>query len=201
MRILPAAGRAAVPWSNGGGLTREIAAHPPGAGWEAFAWRVSLADVTRDGPYSPLPGVRRILTVVDGAGLELTVDGAVHRLPGRLRPFAFPGAAATGSRLLGGPVVNLNVMCREGRATAAVTVVRGTREVAPGPRTTAVLVAVAGDTWLGAMAGEPGVRLGRYDAAVWDGQADATAPVAVRTDGAAALIELSVVNGAAATGR
>ncbi|MGD3105697.1 HutD/Ves family protein [Streptomyces sp. YGL11-2] len=201
MGILRADGRAAVPWSNGGGLTREVAAHPPGAGWDAFAWRVSLADVTRDGPYSPLPGVRRILTVVDGAGLELTVDGAVHRLPGRFRPFAFPGAAATGSRLLGGPVVNLNVMCREGRATAAVTVVRGSREVVPGPRTTAVVVAVAGDTWLGAAAaGEPGVRLGRFDAAVWEPPGDAAAPVAVRTDGAAALIELSDVNGAAATG-
>ncbi|MCZ0993430.1 HutD family protein [Streptomyces noursei] len=55
MRILRADGRAAVPWRNGGGLTREVAAHPPGAGWDAFAWRVSLAEVTRDGPYSRCP--------------------------------------------------------------------------------------------------------------------------------------------------
>ncbi|MGX1974313.1 HutD/Ves family protein [Streptomyces kronopolitis] len=126
MRILRARERAAAPWSNGGGVTREIAAHPPGAGWDGFAWRVSLADVTRDGPYSPLPGVRRILTVVDGAGLELTVDGAVRLLPGGHRPFAFPGGAATGSRLLDGPVINLNVMLREGRADATVEIVRGT---------------------------------------------------------------------------
>ncbi|MFE2229814.1 HutD/Ves family protein [Streptomyces kronopolitis] len=126
MRILRARERAAAPWSNGGGVTREVAAHPPGAGWDGFAWRVSLADVTRDGPYSPLPGVRRILTVVDGAGLELTVDGTVRLLPGGHRPFAFPGGAATGSRLLDGPVVNLNVMLREGRADATVEIVRGT---------------------------------------------------------------------------
>ena len=131
MRILRAEGRSAMPWSNGGGVTREIAVHPPGAGWDAFAWRVSLADVTRDGPYSPLPGVRRILTVVDGAGLELTVDGAPRLLPDRCRPFAFPGAAATDSRLLDGPVVNLNVMLREGRAAATVEMVRGSRVVWP----------------------------------------------------------------------
>ncbi|MFJ5676803.1 HutD family protein [Streptomyces sp. NPDC093097] len=200
MRILRADGRAAVPWRNGGGLTREVAAHPPDAGWDAFAWRVSLAEVTRDGPYSPLPGVRRILTVVDGGGLELTVDGAVHRLPGRHRPFAFPGAAATGSRLLDGPVVNLNVMVREGRMAANVVMVRGSREV-PGERTV-VVVAVEGETRLGAAGAgpeEPGVRLGRYDAVVLEpagqsageGTRGAAAPVVVRTEGVAAVIELA----------
>ncbi|MFE7314463.1 HutD family protein [Streptomyces sp. NPDC057555] len=192
MRILRADGRAAVPWRNGGGLTREVAAHPPDAGWDAFAWRVSLAEVTRDGPYSPLPGVRRILTVVDGGGLELTVDGAVHPLPGRHRPFAFPGAAATGSRLLDGPVVNLNVMVREGRMAANVVMVRGSREV-PGERTV-VVVALDGETRLGA-AGASGVRLGRYDAVVLESAGEsvrgAGAPVVVRTEGVAAVIELA----------
>ncbi|UJB43967.1 HutD/Ves family protein [Streptomyces sp. A1-5] len=208
MRILRADGRAAVPWRNGGGFTREVAAHPPGAGWDAFAWRVSLAEVTRDGPYSPLPGVRRILTVVDGAGLELTVDGAVHPLPGRYRPFAFPGAAATDCQLLDGPVVNLNVMVREGRTAARVTMVRGIRELT-GART-AVVVALDGGTRIdAAVAGEPGVRLARYDAAVWEPTGDAAVPAVVRTDGVAAVIELSDVvpdapsdvNGSAGTGR
>ncbi|MGW1374337.1 HutD/Ves family protein [Streptomyces sp. NPDC002446] len=193
MRILRAAGRAAAPWSNGGGVTREVAAHPPGAGWDAFAWRVSLADVTRDGPYSPLPGVRRILTVVDGAGLELTVDGTAHLLPGRHRPFPFPGAAVTDCRLLAGPVVNLNVMLREGRAAATVELVRGTRVVAPGRRPApgadgheaAVVVALEGHTRLRT---DPGVRLERFDAALLT---DAQEPAELRTDGVAALISLS----------
>ncbi|MFI2258151.1 HutD family protein [Streptomyces tubercidicus] len=197
MRILRAAGRPATPWSNGGGVTREVAVHPPGAGWDAFAWRVSLADVTRDGPYSPLPGVRRILTVVDGAGLELTVDGTTRLLPDRCRPFAFPGGADTGSRLLDGPVVNLNVMLREGRADATVEMVRGSRVVEPvrgaygggadGPEAVLV-VAVEGETRLGT-AGEPAVRLARFDAALVAG-VDA-APAEVRTDGVAAVIRLS----------
>lgn len=72
VRILRAAGRAAAPWKNGGGVTREIAAGPEGAGMDTFAWRVSLADVGADGPFSVFPEVTRVLTVVDGAGMELT---------------------------------------------------------------------------------------------------------------------------------
>ncbi|BDH14925.1 hypothetical protein HOK021_61040 [Streptomyces hygroscopicus] len=200
MRILRAEGRSAMPWSNGGGVTREIAVHPPGAGWDAFAWRVSLADVTRDGPYSPLPGVRRILTVVDGAGLELTVDGAPQLLPDRCRPFAFPGAAATDSRLLDGPVVNLNVMLREGRAAATVEMVRGSRVVWPrrrpadggadgadGPQEVLV-VAAEGRTRL-AEDGAHRAQLERFDAALLTGPDAAAADL--WTDGTAAVIALS----------
>ncbi|MEW2435386.1 HutD family protein [Streptomyces caniferus] len=197
MRILRAEGRHATPWSNGGGVTREVAVQPPGAGWDTFAWRVSLADVTRDGPYSPLPGVRRILTVVDGAGLELTVDGVPRLLPERYRPFAFPGGAATGSRLLDGPVVNLNVMLREGRAAATVEMVRGSRAVrraddgtAEGPAgpDEVLVVAVEGCTRIGAP-GAHEAQLERFDAALL------TAPDAdaaeLWTAGTAAVIALS----------
>ncbi|MFK0262414.1 HutD family protein [Streptomyces angustmyceticus] len=197
MRILRAQGRRAAPWSNGGGVTREVAVEPPGAGWETFAWRVSLADVTRDGPYSPLPGVRRILTVVEGAGLELTVDGVPRLLPGRHRPFAFPGGAATGSRLLDGPVVNLNVMLREGRAAATVEVARGSRVVWPagggagdggtdGPDEVLV-VAVEGPTLITAP-GADEARLARFDAALLTARDAAAA--GLRTDGTAVVIAL-----------
>ncbi|GES30564.1 HutD family protein [Streptomyces angustmyceticus] len=208
MRILRAEGRRAAPWSNGGGVTREVAVEPPGAGWETFAWRVSLADVTRDGPYSPLPGVRRILTVVEGAGLELTVDGVPRLLPGRHRPFAFPGAAATGSRLLDGPVVNLNVMLREGRATATVEVARGSRVVWPddggardggagdgsadGPDEVLV-VAVEGPALITAPGAEE-AELARFDAALLTARDAAAA--GLRTDGTAVVIALSTAGSA-----
>ncbi|REK84801.1 HutD family protein [Streptomyces inhibens] len=204
MRILRAEGRVAAPWSNGGGVTREIAVHPPGAGWDSFVWRISLAEVTRDGPYSPLPGVRRILTVVDGAGLELTVDGTTRLLPDRYRPFAFPGGAATDCRLLDGPVVNLNVMLRDGRAGATVELVRGSQVVRLGdgadPGQGALVVAVEGRTQLTEpRAGEPGARLERFDAALLTGP-DA-APVALRTDGVAAVIGLSGAGSVSSSGR
>ncbi|WP_030017214.1 HutD/Ves family protein [Streptomyces monomycini] len=214
MRVLRAAGRTATAWSNGGGVTREIAAAPPGAGWDAFDWRVSLAEVGRDGPYSALPGVDRVLTVAEGAGLELTVDGTRHVLPGPYCPFAFPGDAPTGCRLLDGPVVNFNVMLRRGRATAIVEVARGSyvrcaAESRPGDvgdvgdtsgeRRARLVVALSGRTWLdgpdsgrtrlsGAGSGHTRTTLERYDAALMP----ADAGVSLHADGVTAVVTLTV---------
>ncbi|MFD7662208.1 HutD family protein [Streptomyces sp. NPDC059788] len=208
MRVLRAAGRTASVWSNGGGVTREIAAAPPGAGWDAFDWRVSLAEVGRDGPYSALPGVDRVLTVAEGAGLELTVDGARHVLPGPYRPFAFPGDATTGCRLLDGPVVNFNVMLRRGRSTATVEMARGHYVAGPEPEGAAeqpgeqrsrLVVALSGRTTLDAYghghgegghgrAPAAGLSLGRHDAVLLPGDAG----VSLRTDGVAAVVTLTV---------
>lgn len=91
VRILRAADLTPTPWKNGGGLTREIATGPEGAGAGAFDWRVSLADVTADGPFSAFPGVDRILTVVEGAGMDLVVGGEHHIVDEPLWPHGFPG--------------------------------------------------------------------------------------------------------------
>ncbi|MFH8406620.1 HutD family protein [Streptomyces sp. NPDC018019] len=196
MRVLRAAGRTASAWSNGGGVTREIAAAPPGAGWDAFDWRVSLAEVGRDGPYSALPGVDRVLMVAEGAGLELTVDGTRHVLPGRHRPFAFPGEAVTDCRLLDGPVVNFNVMVRRGRSTATVEPAReqhlalpATAPREPGEERTRLVVALSGRTTLdGHGSAAPALSLERHDAALLPADTGA----ALHTDGVAAVVTLTV---------
>ena len=61
----------ATPWKNGGGTTREIAAFPPGAGLDDFGWRLSVAEVERDGPFSVFSGVDRTIVLLDGAGMRL----------------------------------------------------------------------------------------------------------------------------------
>ncbi|MFF4184151.1 HutD family protein [Streptomyces sp. NPDC001691] len=175
MRTLRAATRGAVPWKNGGGVTRNIAAHPEGAGTVDFEWRVSLAEVGADGPFSGFPGVDRVLTVVEGAGMDLTVGGQRRLVDERFVPQHFPGDAATDCRLLAGPVVNFNVMFRRDRPAPAVAVVRGTLTVT-GP---ALVVA------LDAPAQVDGVRLGRYDAVL----ADEGAAV-LRAEGHAAVVTL-----------
>ena len=130
MRLLRAADRVATPWKNGGGVTREVAAWPPGVGLDDFDWRVSLADVAADGPFSTFPGVDRILTVIAGESLVLEVDGQSMRLePGA--PFAFPGEASVAARLTAGPVRDLNVMVRRAAWAARVEPWRGDRIVAP----------------------------------------------------------------------
>jgi environmental stress-induced protein Ves len=162
VRVLRAAGRPAAPWKNGGGVTREIAAWPEGAGMDDFAWRVSLADVRADGPFSAFPGVDRTLTLVEGAGMDLTVGGVRTLADQRFVPRDFAGDTATACRLIDGPVVNFNVMYRRDRTEATTTVVRGRTAVAVPRRATVLVVALDGPASL-ETAGA-GIELGPYDA-------------------------------------
>ena len=92
MRILRAADRIPTPWKNGGGLTCEVAAWPPGASLPHFEWRASIAEVTSDGPFSDFEGVDRVITVLEGAGLELRFEGhKAVRVDTSAVPLAFPG--------------------------------------------------------------------------------------------------------------
>jgi environmental stress-induced protein Ves len=162
-RLLPAAGRAAVPWKNGGGVTREIAAGPVNASMADFAWRVSLAEVAADGPFSAFPDVDRTLTVVEGAGMDLTVGGERRLVDSRFVPRDFRGDVRTDCRLLAGPVVNLNVMWRRdaARTPPTVAVVRGRLPLPAGP---ALVVALDGSAEVA------GLALGQYDAALLTGE-------------------------------
>ncbi len=121
LRILSAVDRQAVPWKNGGGVSREIAAYPAGSNMETFEWRVSAAVVAANGPFSVFEGVERTLAVLDGKGLSLRIGGAA---PVLLRPdhdaLGFPGDVAAAATLVGGPVTDLNVMTRRGAWSARV---------------------------------------------------------------------------------
>ena len=103
------------PWVNGGGTTRELLRAADGA------WRVSLADVERDGPFSTFAGRRRLLTLVDGPVLTLLVDGEESLVEPR-RPFAFDGDADVLARVPEGPVRVLNVIVDPDVVSPVVTV-------------------------------------------------------------------------------
>jgi environmental stress-induced protein Ves len=159
MKLLRAADRTAVPWKNGGGITREIAARPEGAGAADFVWRVSLAEVAADGPFSAFPDVDRVLTMVEGDGMDLTLEGVgPRRVDTRFVPQRFPGDVPTGCRLLGrGPVVNLNVMHRRGSPYGAqVEVVTGDVTTAGAPASGGTLIVVPLDA--GAVVRRAGVH-------------------------------------------
>jgi uncharacterized protein len=94
------------PWKNGGGVTREIAVCRVG---DELAWRLSMADVASDGPFSPFEGVTRILTVIDGNGMELiSANGTQEALFGS--PIRFDGALRLVSKLKNGSLRDLNLM-------------------------------------------------------------------------------------------
>ncbi|MEY9874945.1 environmental stress-induced protein Ves [Streptacidiphilus sp. MAP12-33] len=144
IQVLRAADRVASPWKNGGGVTREVASSPSGAGTTDFDWRVSLADVVDGGPFSTFEGIDRIITVVRGEGMALTVDGVETVVAERFEPFRFSGDATTRCRLLGGPLVDFNVMTRRGAVSAQVTMCTDSTEVT-GP---ALVVVLSGKGWI-----------------------------------------------------
>lgn len=116
MTPLRAAARVALPWKNGGGVTRDVWVWPHGSGMETFLARVSLADVAGDGPFSLFPGIDRTTAILSGAGFELAVDGMpLARLTPDGVPFSYPGDRPAASRLIDGPVTDLNLMTRRGR--------------------------------------------------------------------------------------
>lgn len=116
LRLLSAAGFRRMPWKNGGGETVEIAVFPADAGLDDFDWRISMATVAADGPFSLFPGIDRTLSVLTGAGIALAIDGAAPvRLAPESPPHYFPADAPVEGRLIGGPITDLNVMTRRGR--------------------------------------------------------------------------------------
>ena len=105
-----------MPWKNGGGSTTEIAIGPAGASLDAFDWRISMARVATDGPFSMFDGIDRTLTVIEGDGMELTIgDRPALVLGNESEPLSFPGDTPTTARLLAGVITDLNVMTRRGR--------------------------------------------------------------------------------------
>ncbi|HEX9468193.1 MAG TPA: HutD family protein [Bradyrhizobium sp.] len=116
MKVIRAVDCRTTPWKNGGGSTTEIAAEPSGASLDTFDWRVSMAKVASDGPFSEFPGIDRTLAVIKGSGLLLTIgsNAPVTVEPGS-DPVHFAGDIATSARLIAGEITDLNVMTRRGR--------------------------------------------------------------------------------------
>ncbi len=115
MRVLRAAGHREMPWKNGGGATREIAAWPEGAPLDAFGWRLSMARVARDGPFSMFPGIDRSLCVLEGGRLLLEfADGARLCVEQGGPPLRFPADVPVTGRIPDGPILDLNVMTSRG---------------------------------------------------------------------------------------
>jgi environmental stress-induced protein Ves len=112
VRHLPKHDYRRVRWKNGLGWTTEIALDPPEGEWN---WRVSIAEIDADSEFSRFPGIDRSLLVIEGAGMEVDVEGqGSFRLDAEGPPLSFSGDVATTSRLLAGPTRDFNVMTRRG---------------------------------------------------------------------------------------
>lgn len=112
----------ATPWRNGSGRTTEIAISPPDASLHGgFDWRLSVAEVTADGPFSSFPGYDRNLTLLSGGGLLLDAgeEGDIE-LREPFKPVRFPGEWQVEGRLLGTAARDLNLITKRDTAAGRV---------------------------------------------------------------------------------
>lgn len=142
MKILRASEHKRMPWKNGKGETVEIAVFPPDASINDFDWRVSMATVAEDGPFSIFPGIDRTLAILDGIGMALDIAG---RAPALLTtasdPLAFPADIPIAARLQDGAITDLNVMTRrEGLSHTLIRIVVDGSKIVPLPASTCLFL-------------------------------------------------------------
>lgn len=121
LQLIPAHEYRRERWRNGSGWTREILRSPSfgtdtGDAWD---WRMSIAEIEQDAPFSQFPGVERELVLLHGNGLRLRFDDDdVHEIEpphGRLR---FAGERIASGELIDGPTHDFNLMWRRDRIDA-----------------------------------------------------------------------------------
>lgn len=124
MKILRASAYKVMPWKNGCGETAEIAVFPEASSMTDFGWRVSMAKVATDGPFSIFPNIDRTLSILEGAGVELSIEDADPKLlTQQSAPLTFPADVPVSATLPDGEIRDLNVMTRRGAFAHHVAVI------------------------------------------------------------------------------
>ncbi|WP_411834210.1 HutD family protein [Pseudoxanthomonas mexicana] len=109
-RVIPANEYRRERWKNGAGWTRQILRMPDADDWH---WRLSIAEIEQDAPFSSFPGVERELVLLRGNGLRLRFgdgrDALLQPPHDRLR---FAGEDEVAGELIDGPTHDFNLMWR-----------------------------------------------------------------------------------------
>ncbi|MDQ2703281.1 MAG: HutD family protein [Pseudomonadota bacterium] len=113
IRILRAGEYRREPWRNGAGWTRQVHAEPSADGTADWDWRLSIAEIDADAPFSAFPGVERELVLLEGNGMRLRFDGGeVHELLPPHDRLRFAGERRLMGELIDGPTRDFNLMWR-----------------------------------------------------------------------------------------
>ena len=162
------------PWKNGGGSTTEIAIAPAGATLDDFDWRVSLATIAQDGPFSVFPGIDRSLALVAGDGVLLDFGDERFVLSPSEPLIEFEGEDAVHATVTGPHTIDFNVMTRRGqcRHRLELLVVTGTQTLKRRGGTTLLFLA-EGESLTLSSARER-IAMVRYDTVVMEAEEDWT---------------------------
>ncbi|MCP1650506.1 HutD/Ves family protein [Pseudomonas nitroreducens] len=168
VRILRAADYPAMPWKNGAGTTREIV-RDAGDGLEGFGWRMSIADVGAPGPFSAFSGYQRVISVLEGEGMRLQVDGVDSRDLKALDAFAFDGASTVDCSLLGGAIRDFNLIYSPTRYRARLQWLKVDGAAHFFSSASTVLLFSAGEGVRASLNGEAAGVLGLHDTLIAEG--------------------------------
>jgi environmental stress-induced protein Ves len=109
-RVVPAHLYRRERWKNERGWTREIARSPGEGDWN---WRLSIAEIEEDAPFSRFDGIERELVLLSGNGLRLRFDdGAMRELLPPHDRVRFAGERGAHGELVDGPTQDFNLMWR-----------------------------------------------------------------------------------------
>ena len=113
-------------WKNGGGSTKQLLIWPKGADLSNFDFRISIATISSDGPFSLFHGIDRQLCILEGEGVRLNIKGndlgqseEINLRPND-PPFCFSGETQIESKLLDNQLLDFNVMTRRSNYTARI---------------------------------------------------------------------------------
>jgi len=162
------------PWKNGGGSTTEIAISPAEASLDDFDWRVSLATIAQDGPFSSFPGIDRSLALVDGDGVLLDFGDERFVLSPSEPLIGFAGEDAVHATVTGPLTTDFNVMTRRDacRHRLDLLVVKGKEALKR--RSGSTLLFLAEGESLTLSSARERIAMVRYDTVVMDAEEEWT---------------------------
>ncbi|WP_416679298.1 HutD family protein [Candidatus Pseudothioglobus sp. Uisw_016] len=112
-----------LPWRNGLGSTVELLAETPNKN-EAFSWRLSIASVANDGPFSDFSGYDRTLLLLEGSGITLNKPNGIFKVLNSSFDYAnFKGEDLIDATLHNGPIKDFNIMTLRSICTSSVTAI------------------------------------------------------------------------------
>lgn len=99
-----------MPWKNGKGYTVEIAKNSDNCPVDRFNWRISMATIDQNSLFSNFNGYQRVISVLEGDGIILTVDDQAPKILHPFDTFFFSGNSQTRCALLNDIVKDFNLI-------------------------------------------------------------------------------------------
>ena len=112
MKLIKASDYKIMPWKNGGGETREVALGYAEKGAKAAPdWRVSIATISKSGPFSSFPDIDRTIALIKGDDVVLTIDDEDKVVLSQNGDcYSFQGEAKVFAQVSGAASTDLNIM-------------------------------------------------------------------------------------------